>query len=56
MCPITATPTRGGVCRVELAASSATGLERPSEIMVEKIAAIPPPDRGRSGILGCLSA
>ena len=41
VCLITATPTRGGVCRVELAASSATGLERPSEIMVEKVAAIP---------------
>jgi hypothetical protein len=26
---------------LEIAASSATGLERPSEIMVEKIAAIP---------------
>ena len=41
VCLLTATPTRGGVCRVELAASSATGLERPSEIMVEKVAAIP---------------
>ena len=41
VCLITGSSTRGGVCRVEIAASSATGLERPSEIMVEKIAAIP---------------
>src|SRR5262249_42678253 len=41
VCLITATPTRGGICRVELTASSSTGLERPSEIMVEKVAAIP---------------
>jgi mRNA interferase MazF len=41
VCLITATPTRGGVCRVEIVASSGTGLERPSEIMVEKLAAIP---------------
>ena len=41
VCLITGSSTRGGVCRVELAASSATGLERPSEVIVEKIAAIP---------------
>ena len=42
VCLITGSSTRGGVCRVEIAASSATGLERPSEIMVdEKIAAVP---------------
>ena len=41
VCLITSSSTRGGVCRVELAASSATGLDRPSEIMVEKVAAIP---------------
>ena len=41
VCLITGSSTRGGVCRVEIAASSTTGLERPSEIMVEKIAAIP---------------
>ena len=41
VCLITGSSTRGGVCRVEIAASSATGLERPSEITVEKIAAIP---------------
>jgi mRNA interferase MazF len=40
-CLITASPTRGGVCRVEVAASSATGLERPCEIMAEKIVAVP---------------
>ena len=28
VCLITATPTRGGVCRVELAASSAFGLKQ----------------------------
>jgi mRNA-degrading endonuclease toxin of MazEF toxin-antitoxin module len=41
VCLITASPTRGGVCRIEIAASSATGLERPSEIMVEKVAGMP---------------
>jgi mRNA interferase MazF len=41
VCLISATPTRGGVCRVELPASSATGLDRPSEIMVEKVTAVP---------------
>lgn len=46
VCLITGSSTRGGVCRVEIAASSTTGLERPSEIMVEKIAAIP---RGQVG-------
>ncbi len=40
MCLITGSTTRGGVYRVEIAASSTTGLEHPSEIMVEKIAAI----------------
>ena len=39
VCLITASSTRGGVCRV--AASAATGLERPSEIMVEKLSAVP---------------
>lgn len=51
VCLITATPTRGGICRVELAASSATGLERPSEIMVEKVAAIPRAQIGDT--IGC---
>jgi mRNA interferase MazF len=41
VCLITGSSTRGGVCRIELAASSSTGLERPSEIMAEKIVAIP---------------
>lgn len=41
VCLITSSSTRGGVCRLEIAALSTTGLERPSEIMVEKIAAIP---------------
>ena len=41
VCLITGSSTRGGVCRVEIAASSATGLERPSEIMVEKLSAVP---------------
>ena len=48
VCPITGSSTRGGVCRVGVAASSATGLERPSEIMVEKIAE-PPARAGRAG-------
>lgn len=48
VCLINGSSTRGGVCRVEIAGSSATGLERPSEIMVEKIVAI---RGGRSGRL-----
>ncbi len=48
VCLITGSTTRGGVCRVEIAASSTTGLERPSEIMVEKIAAIPRAQVGRA--------
>lgn len=41
VCLITASSTRGGVCRIEVPASSETGLARPSEIMTEKVAAIP---------------
>jgi mRNA interferase MazF len=41
VCLITASPTRGGVCRIEIPASSETGLARPSEIMTERVAAIP---------------
>ena len=41
VCTITGSSTRGGVCRVEIAASSATGLERPWEIIVEKLSAVP---------------
>ncbi|MFZ1425878.1 MAG: type II toxin-antitoxin system PemK/MazF family toxin [Geminicoccaceae bacterium] len=41
VCLITGSSTRGGICRVEIAASSTAGLKRPSEILVEKIAAIP---------------
>jgi mRNA interferase MazF len=41
VCLITASSTRGGVCRIEIPASSETGLTRPSEIMTEKVAAIP---------------
>lgn len=41
VCLITGSSTRGSVCRVEIPASSTTGLERLSEIMVEKIAAFP---------------
>lgn len=41
VCLITASSTHGGVCRIEIPASSATGLARPSEIMTEKLAAIP---------------
>jgi mRNA interferase MazF len=41
VCLITASSTRGGVCRIEIPASSETGLAQPSEIMTEKVAAIP---------------
>ena len=41
VCLITGSSTRGGVCRIEIPASSETGLDKPSEIMVEKIAAVP---------------
>jgi mRNA interferase MazF len=41
VCLITGSSTRGGVCRVEIPASSETGLAKPSEIMAEKIAAVP---------------
>ena len=41
VCLITASSPRGSVCRIEIPASSETGLARPSEIMTEKVAAIP---------------
>jgi mRNA interferase MazF len=41
VCLITGSSTRGGVCRVEIPASSEIGLAKPSEIMAEKIAAVP---------------
>jgi mRNA interferase MazF len=41
VCLLTGSSTRGGVCRIELPASSETGLAKPSEIMAEKLTAIP---------------